>query len=240
MAIAVEKRLQDVGYRLLGDDGSIDKLFIDILRTKNARYLKAIPFLIYRYGLNASALQKKLNPDEEALFSIILNFTARIFKESNIEKNIDFGRESKGKNHPSEFNYSEFKEEFELQLRNDSRPNLLIDTQKIDKERNLQFALSQLFTKKERVIIRSLQEDKPVSKTDYEYYSRKTKKKLRSIITLHDFALGISEKSPKLEEKVNEIEILKKIAGKSKLSEKDAMELGIKINGNIARRFQDK
>lgn len=41
------------------------------------------------------------------------------------------------------------------------------------------------------------------------------------------------------EEKVNEIEILKKIAGKSKLSEKDALELGKKINENMARRFQD-
>lgn len=196
MGITVEKRLQEVGYRMLGDDASIDKLLIDILRTKNARYLKAIPFLIYKYGLNTSALQKKLNPDEEELFGTILNFTARIFKESNIEKNIDFGRESKGKNHPSNLNYDEFKEEFELQLRNDLKPNLLIDSQKFDEERNLQFALSRLFTKKEREIIKRLQADGAVSKTDYEYYSRKTKKKLRSIIALHDFAMGISEKSP--------------------------------------------
>ena len=200
MAIAMEKRLQDAGYRMLGDDESIDRLLIDIIRTQNARYLKAIPFLIYKYSPDIAAIRKKLESDEEELFGIILNFAAGIYKELQIQTTVGlFRRELKGDGHRLGLAYVEFKEEFELQLRNDSRPNLLIDSQKIDEERNIQFSLSQLFTKKEKQIIKRLQEDNLVSKTDYEYYSRKTKKKLKSIIILHDFALGISFKTPKIE-----------------------------------------
>ncbi len=39
------------------------------------------------------------------------------------------------------------------------------------------------------------------------------------------------------EEKVNEVEFLKGLASKSKLTEKDAKELSFKINRNIAKKF---
>ena len=40
------------------------------------------------------------------------------------------------------------------------------------------------------------------------------------------------------EQKVNEIEFLKKLASKSKLSQKDADELSKTINRNIAKKFR--
>lgn len=40
------------------------------------------------------------------------------------------------------------------------------------------------------------------------------------------------------EEKVKEIDILKKIASKSKLSEKDAMDISRKINESMAKKFR--
>ncbi len=40
------------------------------------------------------------------------------------------------------------------------------------------------------------------------------------------------------EEKVKEIELLKKIASKSKLTEKDALEIGRKINEGMAKKFR--
>ncbi|MBU0470394.1 MAG: hypothetical protein KJ598_02195 [Nanoarchaeota archaeon] len=40
------------------------------------------------------------------------------------------------------------------------------------------------------------------------------------------------------EEKVKEIEFLRKIAKKSKLTEKDAEEISIKINKNMAKKFK--
>ncbi|MBI4154992.1 hypothetical protein HY498_02825 [Candidatus Woesearchaeota archaeon] len=40
------------------------------------------------------------------------------------------------------------------------------------------------------------------------------------------------------EEKIKEIELLKKIASKSKLTEKDVREISRKINGEMARKFR--
>lgn len=40
------------------------------------------------------------------------------------------------------------------------------------------------------------------------------------------------------EEKLKEVDILKKIAGKSKLTEKDAAELAKKINTSMANKFR--
>ena len=47
----IEKKLTEAGYRMLGDDESIEKLILNILKTGNIRYLKAIPFLIYKHIL---------------------------------------------------------------------------------------------------------------------------------------------------------------------------------------------
>lgn len=208
MAIAIEKKLINAGYRMLGDDAGIEKLIQDILKSKNIRYLKAIPFLIYKYNLDILTIRK--NIEEIELFNTILDITARIFSELNIKRKIS--RHIRGDSklegkyaHKFSPHYNEFKNEFELQLRNDNKPDLLIDTQKIDEERNLQYGLSQLFTKKEKQIIKRLQEDKPISRSDYEYYSRKTKKKLRSIINLQDFARNIYSKTPKCDEELFEL-----------------------------------
>ena len=56
--------------------------------------------------------------------------------------------------------------------------------------------LSQIFTKKEKQIIKDIMNDRQLSKTDYEYYSRKTKKKLNSITNLQDFSRTIYAKKP--------------------------------------------
>lgn len=42
------------------------------------------------------------------------------------------------------------------------------------------------------------------------------------------------------EERVKEIDILKAIASKSKLTEKDALEIGRKINASMAKRFRQE
>lgn len=204
MGIAIENRLSDAGYRMLGDDSSIEELVQAILNTENIRYLKAIPYLLYKYDIDISKIREKTNKKE--LFNTILDITARILSELHIRKKTfrseRFDEALEGlyaKKYA--INYDEFKDEFELQLRN-NRSNLLIDTQKTDEERNLQYGLSQLFTKKEKYIIRRLQEEKPISKTDYEYYSRKTRKKLRSIILLEEFAKNIYPKMPDFDEDI--------------------------------------
>jgi len=208
MGIAIEKKLSDAGYKMLGDDTSIGTLIQDILKTEKLRYLKAIPLLIYKYNLEIDKIQEKIKKIE--LFNTILDITSRIFNELQISKTIS--RQNRGdpaleEHYASKFAplYKEFKDEFEIQLRNENTSNLLIDTKKNDEERNLQYGLSQLFTKKEKYIIKRLQEKKPISKTDYEYYSRKTKKKIRSIIYLEDFAKNIYSKTPYANEDLFEL-----------------------------------
>lgn len=208
MGLNIEKKLLDAGYKMLGQDESIEKLILNILKTKNNRYLKAIPFLIYKHKANIEKIDKSIsNNDINNLFKVIITITIKIFKELNINyifPNYCKKCFSKSENDilKAKLNYNEFKQEFELQLRNDTRPSLFIDKQKIYAERDLQMHLSRLFTKKEKHIIHRLLNEKPISKTDYEYYSRKTRKKITSIIGLHDFAKVLYEKTPKYDEKL--------------------------------------
>lgn len=202
MGSDIEKKLDEAGYRMLGAQQSKEDLITDILKTKDIRYLKAIPFLIYKYSLNINNIRKKTK--DITLLDTIINLTSRIFTELNIQNDIKAITDRLKDKYSEEIeqHYAEFKEEFELQLRMDKKSGLLIDKQKIDEERDLHYNLSQLFTKKERQMIKRLQEEKPISRTDYEYYSRKTKKKLRSILNLHDFAKTIYSKTPAYDEEL--------------------------------------
>lgn len=190
----LEKKLAEAGYRLLGTIENNEELILDLLKTKDIRYLKAIPFLIYRYNLDLDKIYQKTAHKE--LFGQIIDFTKTIFADNNINKQLPniIGK--------SDLNYEEFKQEFDLQRYNAEKPQLMAEKQKAYAERDLQMWLSQLFTKKERQIMRKILNEKPVSKTDYEYYSRKTKKKLNGIINLQDFARTLSLKSPHYDEEL--------------------------------------
>jgi len=227
MAIEIENQLADAGYSMLGDKGSIGNLILSILKSENTRYLKAIPFLIYKYGID-SILINNVDKKTQKLFSALMEITKRIFQELNISRNIPEHLNFKQEELDSylkknSISYNEFRDEFELQLRNENKPSLFIDRQKIYAERELQMYLSQLFTKKEKHIIKRLLEDKPISRTDYEYYSRKTKKKLMSIIGLQDFAKTIYAKTPGYDE--NLFRLKKKL--EEFLEEKSEKEISI-------------
>ncbi|MBT5021711.1 hypothetical protein HOK51_08655 [Candidatus Woesearchaeota archaeon] len=191
----IEKELDSAGYAMLGNGGKIEKLIINIINSKNMRYLKAIPFLIYKHDPDLISLSKK-NKNKD-LFNELLNITKKLFFDFNINKELPLI--SKVNTPIKLLNYQEFKEEFELQMKNQTSSDLLIDKQKFHSERNLHFWLSQIFTNKEKQILQRILGDKPISRTDYEYYSRKTKKKIRSIINLQDFSKSLLEKAPKLD-----------------------------------------
>ena len=206
MEINIEKKLGEAGYQLLGDSKNIEKLILDILKTENIRYLKAIPFIIYKHHLDINQIYKA-NKNTKSLFTAIITITKKIFQELNIKKNLlEFipsnSKDTEIYTKKKLINYEEFKAEFELQLRNSTKPDLFIEKQKIYAERDLQMQLSQLFTKKEKHIIKRLLNEKPISRTDYEYYSRKTKKKIASIIGLQDFAKTIYSKTPEYDKEL--------------------------------------
>ncbi len=194
MGTTIEKQLYDAGYRLLGADESKEQLILSILTSENIRYLKAIPFLIYRHDLNFERIFGKTA--KKNIFGKIMAFTRKIFEENNIGKSLPYFEGE------ANLDYNEFKQEFELQKANMNGPNLLLEKQEIYAERDLQMWLSLLFTKKEKWIIGRILEEKPISRTDYEYYSRNTKKKLNSIIGLQDFAKTLRARAPKHDDKL--------------------------------------
>jgi len=194
MGRILEKELMEAGYKLLGISENKEKLILDILKTKDSRYLKAIPFLIYRYNPNLERIYQKTTHKE--IFGQIIKFVRDIFQRNHITKSLP---NITGK---SNLNYEDFEQEFELQRFNVEKPEMMIEKQKAYAERDLQMWLSRIFTKKERQIIGRVLAEKPVSRTDYEYYSRKTKKKLNGIINLQDFARTLSSKSPKYDEEL--------------------------------------
>lgn len=203
MGSNIENQLADAGYKMLGTDKKNEKLILSILNTSNIRYLKAIPFLIYKCNPDLSNIYKKTKSKQ--LFCAIISIAHNIFSEFKIPTIIPASILSKSMPEPDyelkfKLHYDEFRDEFEMQLRNEQRPELLINKQKIYAERNLQMYLSQIFTKKEKQIIKRILEEKPISRTDYEYYSRKTKKKLHSIISLKEFAQTLYALAPKYDE----------------------------------------
>ena len=135
MGTAIDKKLTEAGYKMLGDDESIEKLILNILETGKIRYLKAIPFLIYKHDINIRRIYKA-DMNTIMSFSAIMIITKRIFQELNINKNLPEhinlkSKEIKTYMEKKLMNYKEFKDEFELQLRNETKPALFIDKQKI-------------------------------------------------------------------------------------------------------------
>lgn len=193
MARNVEERLMEAGYQLLGQDQKIEELIISILKEKNTRYLKAIPFLIYLHQPDISIIHAKTR--EKRLLGEIIGITRKIFQEEKISRELPtWDKKTKLK-------YGEFKQEFELQRRRQEKPSLLLEKEKFHAERNLQLWLSYIFTKKEREIIEKILNEKQLTKTEYEYYSRKAKKKLNAIMYLQELSRAVVPLSPKFDRK---------------------------------------
>jgi len=238
MGLVIEKKLSGAGYRMLGDNEEIEELILNILKTENIRYLKAIPFLIYKHKLDINKISKN------RLFKEIIAITIKLFSEFNINGILETINKDDYK--INKLDYEEFRDEFELQLRNDRKPSFFIEKQKIYAERDLQMYLSQLFTKKEKQIIGRLLEEKPISRTDYEYYSRKTRKKLNSIIGLQDFAKTLYAKTPKYDEDLYNLKknLEEWIENKSKDNDVSIIEFFLwddnKISINYKKKMNDQ
>ena len=196
MARTLSQKLAEAGYQLLGQHNEIEELILSLLKTKDIRYLKAIPILIETYHPDLQKIMAKTK--NKGPFAEIIGLTRKIFKENGIK--IELPAIDK----KTSLNYEEFKQEFYVQRRRQEKPALWLDKEKFHAERNLQLWLSYIFTKKEREIIEKIINEKQLTKTEYEYYSRKAKKKLNAIIHLQEFGRAVVPLSPRLEkEKIN-------------------------------------
>ena len=199
MAKSIERKLSEAGYQMLGEI-EIENLILSILEKRDERFLKAIPYLIYLHNPDLDRINAKIK--DKNLLGEMIGITRKIFEEKGIQRKLPLLDKK------INFDFEGFKQEFDLQKRSSEKPTLLLDKEKIYAERNLQMWLSQLFTKKEKYIIQRILDEKPISKTDYEYYSRKTKKKLNAIINLRDFAKSALPISPKMDQELFELKRL--------------------------------
>ncbi len=183
MARTIEQKLAAAGYQMLGQEGKVEELILSILKCKNTRYLKAIPFLIYIHRPDIFSISAKTR--EKQLLGEIITITRQIFNEEKVNQELPHLDKK------TKLNYDEFKQEFELQRRRQEKSSLLVEKEKFHAERNLQLWLSYIFTQKEKEIIEKVIYEKKLTKTEYEYYSRKTKKKLNAIIHLQELSKAV-------------------------------------------------
>ena len=117
MGRTLEQKLREAGYRLLGITENKEELILDILKTKDPRYLKAIPFLIYSYNLDLHTIYRKTSQKE--ILGQIITFSREIFRRNNIIRELPH---IAGK---ANLHFEEFKQEFELQKFNSEKPKII-------------------------------------------------------------------------------------------------------------------
>ena len=225
MAGALDK-LSEAGYKMLKDN-EIEELILSLLDEGDIRFLKAIPYLIFLYKPDIDKIYHKTK--QKRLLEEIIFIARKIFSKERIEITLpDYKQETK-------FDFEEFYGDFILQRQRSEPARLLLDKEKIYGERNLQMHLSKIFAKKEKYIIHRLLNDRPLSKTESEYYSRKTKKKLNAILNLQDLAKSLLPISPIVNEDLFMLKkYLEEISGKGGYSLerffliKDAISLSLK------------
>lgn len=195
MARAIEDRLTEAGYALTKTSSGKEQLIKDILKEGTQRHRKAIPTLIRQHEID---WQRVITQDNKQQLREIIAITRRLFAQYNIDKQLPDLEDVT----PDKKQYKQYHEDFTLQLHMDRLDERMIRREEAQKERAHQAALSELFTKKERHLIHRVLSDKPVSKTDYEYYSRKTKKKIAAIAQLHELAQALQNKNPQKDEEL--------------------------------------
>lgn len=196
-------------------------------KTGDSRIIKAIPFIIYQSSPAGKKRKEdkpvidlkrlgKLSEGRDAKIELnaILYYTKEIFKKLNlsgewvkeIEKFLEkFSIDGERKIFLEELNIQEInlreelKHEFLMQkrIKELERETHLIDKIKTSEDRNMKYYLSWVFSPKQREIIEKIIDEKPLNKTEYEYYIRVIKKRLEAIAELEELAKTAISKRPK-------------------------------------------
>lgn len=223
----IKYKLGKLGYSLfeLDEDINIEKLFMDLIKLKDLRYIKSIPFILFQHqDFNLSALlelAKKNSITKE--INLLLYISNIIFKKQGLDNSllIKYLREYLTKKEISQFKRLErrildkklerlsFKisNTFFDEVYNDflmhktsfelEKKSKIIEQISKSKELETQFALSKLFKRKQKEIISKILNEKELTKTEYEYYIRIIKKRLDAIIQLKDIAQIVIRKKTK-------------------------------------------
>ncbi len=240
-------RLGDLGYSMLGRERSIDvaSLIEDIVRSGEHRYLKSVPFIVERAGMEGSVddvraeldVEDFLGPgpdDMQRLMRFLLltvSYTVMEGTEESagwrgrlrtaltrayetglgsiktltppshpvVEGYLRFrGRSKSAPTFPSLVEavrkwfpqVDEYRDEYLMQrrIRSLEERRTMEERRRLENERRTNLALARLFPRKQREVVRKVVMHEPLSKSEYEYYIRVVKKKLKAIRTLAELA----------------------------------------------------
>jgi hypothetical protein len=240
----IKYRLGDLGYTFfdVGDKVIIDSLIIEILKSGEKRYMKAIPFLMYQshaekdrrphidfrrlyLAAKENGVETEVNAilyvtreifkatgDREDMIKAIISYLKKyssekegrmfeiLFGNKAGTAGIEFESERYARNPKINWiDLGEFSSDFMMQksLKEASERRTLKERMEISKSRDMLVYLSELFSPRQSEIIQRIIDDKPLDKTEYEYYIRVMKKRLEAIAELKDLAETTVKKRPK-------------------------------------------
>jgi len=238
----IKYKLGKLGYTFfeVGEKIIIDTLIMELIKSGESRYIKAIPFLIYQSytqpdkkpyldmeKLHRSAKENKLEIEVNA----ILYVTAEIFRMTGDREDMINNISSYLKKYSSEkekrifeilfknkagtagkefddyarnkrinwIDLEEFSSDFLMHKSLDEIQERRTLKERIDisQSRDMMIHLSEIFSTRQREIIQKIIDEKPLSKTEYEYYIRVIKKRLEAIAELKELAEMAIKKKPK-------------------------------------------
>lgn len=229
----LESALRKIGYHWFEIEEKMDlaELIISIIRSKNLRFTKAIPFIIYQSKRKEQAaldwdklkrLSDKSGLAKEAAFLVYLS--QQIFKRTNLSnlseeagkylRNLTSSEQKILFKNTNAYlkklsfkinDFNSFREETyrefltSLKLEKLGQQEYLQEEISKSKELELQYALSFLFKRKQREIIRKMLQEKTLTKTEYEYYIRIIKKRLEALVQLKELSEAVLGKKAKQE-----------------------------------------
>lgn len=221
----IKKGLKEIGYKSSEITGKkkTEDLILNILKTRDARLIKSIPFIIYRsspeplpfleYVLDLDKLIKNSMKNKKIMgnAAAILIMTMAVFKQCcpnnmwirriglALGKNKQFRQSKSYEGIIRDLN--EYIDEFTMQKEayEYEQKTKLPQEITISKERDIQFARSKIFTRKEKEILDRINFGDKLTRTEYNYFISKTKKKLESIIILKEYAETMLRKKAKFE-----------------------------------------
>ena len=212
--------LNQLGFQLMETRADVDvnKTLAEVVKSKDKRLWEGFPVLLANaardYNFDYNQVQQFLAKKEQQDFRILLLLSLALFQHYHLSfawtnqlkkafSNQDLGRLKKLKKSLSQgnsvsvgnrrFDPSRLKQAFNNYFKQDAEKTRRLKEK--HEELSLEYALSQLFSPKQKELFQKKLKGEVLNKTEKEYYSRRVKKKVAALANpeLHRLAQKLME-----------------------------------------------
>jgi hypothetical protein len=212
--------LNQLGFQLMETRADVDvnKTLAEVVKSKDTRLWEGFPVLLANaardYNFDYNQVQQFLAKKEQQDFRILLLLSLALFQHYHLSfawtnqlkkafSNQDLGRLKKLKKSLSKgnsvsvgnrrFDPSRLKQAFNNYFKQDAEKTRRLKEK--HEELSLEYALSQLFSPKQKELFQKKLKGEVLNKTEKEYYSRRVKKKVAALANpeLHRLAQKLME-----------------------------------------------